>query len=57
MTKCRTADISGFEISNIKIRKVELFDFPIFEFIFYFYDWLNNSDTQNTYTNSAILEI
>ena len=38
-----------FEISNIKISKVELFDFSIFEFIFYFYDCLNFSDTQNTY--------
>ena len=38
-----------FEIANIKITKVELLDFSIFEFIFYFYDCLNDSDTQNTY--------
>ena len=38
-----------FEILNIKITKVELFDFSIFEFIFYFYDCFNYSDTQNTY--------
>ena len=37
------------EISNIKITKVDLFDFSIFEFIFNFYDCLNYSDTQNTY--------
>ena len=35
-----------FEISNIEITKV---DFPIFEFILYFYDCLNYSNTQNTY--------
>ena len=38
-----------FEISNIKITKVELFDLSIFEFIFYFYDCVNYSDTRNTY--------
>ena len=38
-----------FETSNIEITKVELFDFSIFEFIFYFYDCLNYSNTQNTY--------
>ena len=35
-----------FEISNIKITKVNLFDFSIFEFIFYFYDCLNYTNTQ-----------
>ena len=38
-----------FETSNIKITKVELFDFSIFEFILHFYDCLNYSNTQNTY--------
>ena len=38
-----------FEISNIKITKVELFDFSIFESIFYFHDFLSYSNTQNTY--------
>ena len=38
-----------FETSNIEITKVELFDFSISEFIFYFYDCLNDSNTQNTY--------
>ena len=40
----------NFEISNIKITKVELFDFLIFGFIFYFYDCSNYSNTQNIYT-------
>ena len=38
-----------FESSNIEITKVELFDFSISEFILYFYDCLNYSNTQNTY--------
>ena len=38
-----------FETSNIEITKVELYDFFIFEFILYFYDCLNYSNTQNTY--------
>ena len=38
-----------FETSNIEITKRELFDFSIFEFILYFYDCLNYSNTQNTY--------
>ena len=38
-----------FETSNIEITKVELFDFSISEFILYFYDCLNYSNTQNTY--------
>ena len=38
-----------FEISNIKIPKVEVFDFSNFEFIFHFYDCLNYSNTQNTH--------
>ena len=37
-----------FDTSNIEITKVELFDFSIFEFILYFYDCLNYSNTQNT---------
>ena len=47
--KCRPI-FRNFEISNIKITKVELFDFFIFGFIFYFYDCLNYSNTQNKYT-------
>ena len=39
----------NFQISNIKITKVELFDFFIFEFISYFYVCLNYSNTRNTY--------
>ena len=39
--------IRDFEISNIKIRKVKLFDFSIFEFFYYFYHCLNYSNTQN----------
>ena len=39
----------SFEISNIKIMKVELFDFSILEFVFYFYDRLNYSNTQNIF--------
>ena len=38
-----------FETSNIEITKVVLFDFSISEFILYFYDCLNYSNTQNTY--------
>ena len=38
-----------FETSNIEITKVELFDFSICEFILYFYDCLNYSNTQNKY--------
>ena len=38
-----------FETSNIEITKVELFDFSISEFILYFYNCLNYSNTQNTY--------
>ena len=38
-----------FETSNIEITKVELFDFSISEFILYFDDCLNYSNTQNTY--------
>ena len=37
----------NFEISNIKITKVELFDCSILEFIFTFF--LNPTNTQNTY--------
>ena len=36
-----------FEASNIKITKVELFDFFICKFISYFYVCLNCSNTQN----------
>ena len=38
-----------FETSNIKITKVELFDFFIFKFISYCYVCLNCSNTQNMY--------
>ena len=38
-----------FETSNIEITKVESFGFSIFEFILYFYDCFNYSNTQNTY--------
>ena len=38
-----------FEIPNIKITKVEIFDFFIFEFIFYFYACLNYSKTEKIY--------
>ena len=38
-----------FETSNIKIKKVELFNFSIFEFKKKIYDCLNYSNTQNTY--------
>ena len=34
---------------KIKITKVELFDCSIFEFIFYFHDFKNYPNTQNTY--------
>ena len=48
---CRNFEIKiEIKISNIKITKVELLDFFIFEFIFYFYVRLNcSSNTQNTY--------
>ena len=36
-----------FETSNIKITKVELFDFFIFKFIYYIYVCSNYSNTQN----------
>ena len=39
----------NFEISNMKIMKFELFNFSTFEFIFYFYVFLNSTNTQNTY--------
>ena len=39
----------NFEISNIKITKVELFDFSIFLFIFHFHLFKNYSNTQNAY--------
>ena len=39
----------NFEVSNKKIMKVELFDFLIFEFIFYFYVFQNSTNIQNTY--------
>ena len=42
-TKCRTADIS--KIRNFEITKDELFDFSISEFILYFHDCLNDSNT------------
>ena len=38
----------SFEISNIKITKVELFDFLILELIFYFYVCSNYLNIQNT---------
>ena len=38
-----------FEILNIQITKIVLFDFSIFELVLYFYDCLNYSNTQNTY--------
>ena len=38
-----------FEISNIKMTKVELFDFSISEFIFYFHVCLHYANTQDTY--------
>ena len=47
--KCRTADISEFrnlEYNN-ESRVIRFFYFRIY---FYFYDFLNYSDTQNTYT-------
>ena len=37
MIKCRPTDFRNFKISNIKIAKNELFDFFIYEFIYYYY--------------------
>ena len=43
--ECRTTDIPEFQITNIKIAKDVLFDYFIYEFIFYYYffELLENS--------------
>ena len=47
----------NFKISDIKITKVELFDFSIFEFIFYFYFFFNSTNTQNTHMINNLLNL
>ena len=42
-------------MSNIQIKKVELFDFSIFKFIIYFTFFSNSANTQTTYMINNLL--